>query len=346
MEIQMKSEKSPLTIYNPGDKHGEYFNLNSPYTFTLEECITDSQDLYHSMIAPGYFQGHNWSLRDVYHPELRPLHRHNSIELMYVIKGEVIQYIEDFQHVYTEGECCILNKNIRHVESYSSDFEAVFLLLSDKFLLDAMTNSYFYDTNLNKHNHMPSIYKELQDLLKEDSAYKKEYLDLIPVQNKTETRDIMQNIFGELILETRQQNPGFYQISSGYLARLLAFLSDANYYQLHKMNLKNSNEDYIFNRVTIYLEKNNGRIDFQELETLMHYTKDYLNRVIKRHSGMTLTEYSQKICLEKAAYDLTNSDKSISQIIHELNYTNRTYFYRIFNEKYGMTPTEYRKNNI
>lgn len=342
----MQNTKSPLNIYNPGDKHGEYFNLNSAYLFTIEECVEETRDLYHSMIAPGFFQGRNWSLLNVYTENLRPLHRHDSIELMYVIRGEVIQYIEDFQRVYTEGECCILNKNIRHVESYSTDFEAIFLLLSDDAILQAIEEDYSFSHNLNKHNNSNPLYKELIELLKDDSAYKKQYLDFIPSIDKNAARKQAESILGNMIVETRKQEPGFYQIVSGYLSRLLSFLADSNAYQMHKVDLKNSNEDYIFNRVNIYLEKNNGRVDYDELEKLMHYTRDYLNRIVKRRSGMTLVEFGQKICLEKAAEMLVTTNKSISQIIQELNYTNRTYFYRIFQNRYGVTPTQYRENHI
>ena len=338
-------KKTPLIINNPGDKHEESYYLNGPFLVTYEKCLFNSQELQHAMVAPGYFEHNHWSLADVYSPDLRPLHRHDAIEIIYVMQGEMTQYIEDFQQVYTAGECCILGKSIRHVESFSSDFEAYFLLLSEQFILDSMNNNHYYGPNLNKHNYQLSIYKELLHLMKEETSYQKQYIDLLPAQDSTDIRDSITHIFQTMTTESKYQYAGFYAIIAGYLARFFSILSDSNYYQLQHKILKTSNEYYIFNRITIYLEKNNGNIDFDELQTLMHYTKDYLNRIVKRISGMTLTEYGQKICLEKAAYLLSNTDKSISQIIQELNYTNRTYFYRIFYEKYETTPAEYRKNN-
>ena len=67
-----------------------------------------------------------------------------TLELIYVIRGELTQFIEDYCRTYTEGECCILNKNIRHVESLSSDFEAVFILLSDSFLHTVMEGDIYF----------------------------------------------------------------------------------------------------------------------------------------------------------------------------------------------------------
>lgn len=337
--------KTPLIVNNPGDKHGEYYNLNGPFLFTFEKCMYDSRKLQHAMVAPGYFQHEISSLEEVYNPKLRPLHRHDAIEIIYIIQGEMTHYIEDFERVYTAGECCILNKNIRHVESFSSNFEAYFLLLSEQFILDSMNNNHYYNSCFNNQNYQLSIYKELHQFTKEDHSYQKHYIDLLPIQITQDILDSVTHIFQTMTTESKYQYPGFYAISAGYLARFFSILSDHNYYQLEHKLLKSSNEDYIFNRVTIYLEKNNGHIDFDELETIMHYTKDYLNRIIKRHSGMTLTEYGQKICLEKAAYLLSNSNKSITQIIQELNYTNRTYFYRIFYQRYQTTPAEYRMNN-
>ena len=336
------SHDSPLIIHNPGNKDGEYFNLDSLYMLTLEEFDASTQTLNHAMTTPGYYLARSGVVSDEHLPDMRPLHRHAFLELMYVCKGEVTQYIEDFCCVYKEGECCILNKNVMHVEAYSSDFEAVFLLISDTFISDIIGGDYYYSNYYNFHVPPNCVYRELKRLQEERTAFKKEYLDFVPVKDTAQICEKVEELFANILLETRNQKPGFLHIVSGYLARLFTLLSDTALYQMNCVDLKSSREDYIFNRVKLYLRKHHGRVDYDELENLMHYTRDYLNRVIKRHSGMTLVELGQSICLTEAAKLLTETDKNISEIVHELNYTNRTYFYRIFKEKYGMTPREYR----
>lgn len=49
--------------------------------------------------------------------------------------------------------------------------------------------------------------------------------------------------------------------------------------------------------------------------------------------------------LEAAAWYLTNSSLSVSQIIKEVNFSGATKFYRRFNQKFGMTPESYRKTS-
>ena len=48
-------------------------------------------------------------------------------------------------------------------------------------------------------------------------------------------------------------------------------------------------------------------------------------------------------CLKKAAQCLIETDESISSIAAGLKFTNRTHFYALFKEKYGVTPKEYRQ---
>ncbi len=51
-------------------------------------------------------------------------------------------------------------------------------------------------------------------------------------------------------------------------------------------------------------------------------------------------------CLKKAAQYLTESSESISAIAARLKFTNRTHFYALFKEKYGVTPKDYRNIHI
>lgn len=60
----------------------------------------------------------------------------------------------------------------------------------------------------------------------------------------------------------------------------------------------------------------------------------------------TVTEYIRHVRLE-AARDLMNtSDLNISQIVYTIGFTSRSYFSKIFKEKYEMTPHEFRKQVV
>ena len=60
---------------------------------------------------------------------------------------------------------------------------------------------------------------------------------------------------------------------------------------------------------------------------------------------MCLFDYGMTFCLKKAEYYLLNTKDSISDIALRLGFSNRTHFYTLFKEKYGITPNGYRKTH-
>lgn len=106
-----------------------------------------------------------------------------------------------------------------------------------------------------------------------------------------------------------------------------------------------------------------------ELKIIRRYAKKILNDPsfgynldqITRESGLsqaklqegfkflyarTVTEYIRHVRLE-AARDLMNTtDLNISQIVYSIGFTSRSYFSKIFKEKYEMTPHEFQKQVV
>ena len=111
--------------------------------------------------------------------------------------------------------------------------------------------------------------------------------------------------------------------------------------QTHQTRI--SNEERLFYQVSQLLQNRKGRISRGELEAELNYNSDYINRVVKKHTGRTLSDYSRSFLLKEAADLLKNTDKRVGEICEELGYTNRSHFNRLFIERFGMTPTEYRE---
>ena len=51
-------------------------------------------------------------------------------------------------------------------------------------------------------------------------------------------------------------------------------------------------------------------------------------------------------CRQKCGNFLKNPDISINKIIDSVGYSNSTHFYKIFKKSYGVTPIDYRNNNV
>lgn len=253
--------------------------------------------------------------------------------------------MEDHVRVYGPGTCCILNKNTRHAEAYSSDFEVCFLMLSDGFLQDVMAHDLqFPDFGTGRETQTP-VYQELRSFLDEESVFSKVYLEFAPRTTNQDICDAAEYLFTQILMETRHCGPGFLCLVSGYLGRLFGLLSDSQQYELRRVDMKGTREDYLFNSVQRYLHANHGRVNYGELERMMHYTGDYLNRIVRRKCGMSLVDLGRSIALEEAAAMLRDTDRSVSEIMQILGYSNRTYFYRIFRQKYDVSPSQFRSQS-
>jgi AraC-like DNA-binding protein len=67
-----------------------------------------------------------------------------------------------------------------------------------------------------------------------------------------------------------------------------------------------------------------------------------MSREIKKRTGKTYTELVQAKRLSQAAYLLTHTAMSVMDVGLAVGYENMSYFHRIFQKRYGMTPRKYR----
>ncbi len=77
----------------------------------------------------------------------------------------------------------------------------------------------------------------------------------------------------------------------------------------------------------------------------VNLSPNYLSDLLKKETGHSAKEHINNFIIEKAKTYLINSKDSISEIAYTLGFNYPHYFSRIFKNKTGMTPQEYRKMN-
>ncbi|MDN3723739.1 AraC family transcriptional regulator [Aequorivita sp. SDUM287046] len=68
-----------------------------------------------------------------------------------------------------------------------------------------------------------------------------------------------------------------------------------------------------------------------------------LQEGFKKLYGTTVNNYVQKVRLDAAYSLLTKTDLSISEIVIAIGLSSKSYFSKIFREKYGISPSDFRK---
>ena len=88
------------------------------------------------------------------------------------------------------------------------------------------------------------------------------------------------------------------------------------------------------------------KLDVQSLAASLHMSYGHLARSYKQLTGTTIISRLNEIRLEKAALLLADTDHSVKEIAALTGFANQHYFNRIFREKFGCTPLEYRHQVI
>ena len=76
--------------------------------------------------------------------------------------------------------------------------------------------------------------------------------------------------------------------------------------------------------------------------SLSNKSREHISRCMKKHTGMTVTEYINMLRLNFIANMLRNSNHSISDIIYDSGFNNISWASEQFKKKYGVSMRDYR----
>jgi AraC family transcriptional regulator, transcriptional activator of pobA len=88
----------------------------------------------------------------------------------------------------------------------------------------------------------------------------------------------------------------------------------------------------------------NGLPNVDYFASKLNLSAGYLTDLLKKETGKTTKEYLQLQIIENAKYKLLNSNDTVNEIAYSLGFEYPQYFNRLFKDKVGMTPVEFRKN--
>ncbi|SFT13929.1 AraC family transcriptional regulator [Paenibacillus sp. BC26] len=81
------------------------------------------------------------------------------------------------------------------------------------------------------------------------------------------------------------------------------------------------------------------------LYRLAPYSQEHVCREMRKHLGITPTEWMNEQRLQHAAVLLKQEEGSILNIGLDCGYSSLSYFYKMFSARFAMTPAKYRKLN-
>lgn len=78
---------------------------------------------------------------------------------------------------------------------------------------------------------------------------------------------------------------------------------------------------------------------------LVYLNPDYLAKLFKKAEGVSMGQYLNDIRMDRAKILLGTTQRPINQVAVEVGFINFSYFAKMFRNRYGMTPNEFRKQS-
>ena len=114
---------------------------------------------------------------------------------------------------------------------------------------------------------------------------------------------------------------------------------------------KANNKD-ILSRIEAHLSayfstntERNGLPSVKSLADAVNLSPSYLGDLLKKETGLNAQEHIHQVVINHAKNTLLNSAKSVSEIAYDLGFEYPQYFSRLFKQKTGQTPQEFRGLN-
>jgi AraC-like DNA-binding protein len=120
----------------------------------------------------------------------------------------------------------------------------------------------------------------------------------------------------------------------------------------HKSNHKSAIDNQGLTKLEIigivklseYISNNlNERLSLQHLERYSGINQKRIQHGIKYFFGESVNKFITSLRILQAKTLLETTELSVSEIVYKIGLNSRSYFARIFSEKYGLLPNEYRK---
>lgn len=163
--------------------------------------------------------------------------------------------------------------------------------------------------------------------------------------------------YGTLNLKMADLIKGLHKIKAKGMLRILKI--EARVYEILSMHIQQHNRLLAGEKIPDAINKSDLKItrklgnailknpakaySLEQLSFQSGLTQAKLQEGFKFLYNRTVTEYIRHVRLESARDMLKNSDLNISQIVYSIGFSSRSYFSKIFKEKYGITPNQFKK---
>lgn len=244
---------------------------------------------------------------------VREKHWHRSIEIFAVFEGDLRFFINNQKYPLKAGEFMIVNSNEVHSVVTKTPNLTVVLQIPLKLFTKYFTTENYIRFSHGAQNQDKRIMEQIRD-----------------------------------IYQTYNEKRCGYELKVQSIFFMLVYLLVTKYRKLtvSAEEIKSNRRLNHLTSITDYIRENYDReLPLQTVAKIFGYSPTYLSHMFQTYAKTNYKAYIQSIRLERAYAELLDTDHNIGKIAEDHGFANSKAFSREFSRKYGILPSEYRKQH-
>lgn len=269
----------------------------------------------HEMISPNeHYPFKLFSFTSRNPDRLISTHWHESAELLYCLKGNLEVRFPQVTYLLEPGDTLFINSNIIH-SSRSPRPNEVFVMQFPLHFLQEMTQNQYNEQFLFNLNPSKGQDSRIQQLLDQ-------------IFHEYQTQELAVNLL----------------VKSQTLALLALLVTNYRIPLASQQSIKSLKHLDRLKQINDYVQGNyHQSLKLEHVAEVFNYDPAYFSRFFKKYMGISFSEYVNTVRLEKAYYQLRDTDMTVMAIAMANGFFSVKSFYNVFKKNYNLSPQQYRK---
>ena len=155
-------------------------------------------------------------------------------------------------------------------------------------------------------------------------------------------QESMLKLFFEIIQLAKDEKTGHQQVSASITILMLSKILSV----VRNQEFAGKSIERTIRKACLYFRENlNKNVNIEQLAAELNVGYSYFRQMFKKYTGISPIQYHLSLRIQRAKDLLVSTDKSFKEIAIELGFESYFYFSRIFKDKTGNTPMEFKKEN-
>lgn len=149
-------------------------------------------------------------------------------------------------------------------------------------------------------------------------------------------------LFFEIIQSVKEEKTGHQQVIAATTILMVSKILSV----IRNQEFAGKSIERTIRKACLYFRENlNKNINIEKLAEELNVGYSYFRQMFRKYTGISPTQYHLSLRIQKARDLLVSTDQSFKEIAIDLGFESYFYFSRIFKDKTGQSPMEFRKEH-